>query len=491
MSNLTVYHGGQKRIIEYSGNPLLSELLMDAGIAMEHPCGGNGRCGKCRVTAVGEMSALTGNEHGATSRLACQTRLLGDAEVWLPLSGEGMLIEERTQSTAKVGIPMPGRYGAAIDVGTTTVVLQLYELGSGTLIGRASQLNPQASVAADVMGRIGAAISGQKLLLQRLICDSILSLLRQAASQAGIEADDVVSMVITGNTTMLYLLTGRDTECLSHAPFKMDDSFGCMYRFIGRDAFLPKCMHAFVGADITCAVLSSGLCRSSATALLCDIGTNGEIALWKEGKLYVTSTAAGPAFEGAGISCGCGSVLGAVDRVTVENGRIAVHTIGGGEPVGVCGSGVIDAVAAFLKLGYISETGASNSDDLRLSDNVRLLPEDVRALQLAKAAIAAGIETLLESSETTPADVDTFYIAGGFGSHLNILSAAEIGLIPSELAVKAQAIGNAALAGAAMLLLDRNLQSDFERTVLSATHIDLGGNPKFNDNYIENMLFAD
>ena len=158
---------------------------------------------------------------------------------------------------------------------------------------------------------------------------------------------------------------------------------------------------------------------------------DGRLALWKDGVLYVSSTAAGPAFEGAGISCGCGSIAGAVDRVWLEDGGIAAHTIGEGKAVGLCGSGLIDAIACFLENGMVDETGATDEDELPLRDGIALAPRDIRAVQLAKAAIAAGIETLMEAANVTADEIETLYIAGGFGSHLNVRSAARIGLIPA------------------------------------------------------------
>ncbi len=318
--------------------------------------------------------------------------------------------------------------------------------------------------------------------------EEIDELLRTACSGV-CRPEEVKTLVLAGNTTMLYLWSGRDPVSLSAAPFAADCLFGQTVEAQGRSAVLPPCMNAFVGADITCAVLASGLAESDRVAVLCDIGTNGEIALWKGGELLVTSTAAGPAFEGAGISCGCGSVPGAVDRVWLENGRIAARTIGGQAAVGVCGSGLIDAVAAYLQTGDIDETGATEEDTLPLRDGVALLPKDVRAVQLAKAAIAAGLETLLRNANLAPEDVDDLYIAGGFGSHLHIPSAVTIGLLPAALAAKARAIGNASLEGASRLLLSREEGEKARGIAARSRHVALGGNPMFNERYIENMMF--
>ncbi|MBQ7519679.1 MAG: DUF4445 domain-containing protein, partial [Clostridia bacterium] len=259
----------------------------------------------------------------------------------------------------------------------------------------------------------------------------------------------------------------------------------------GRRAYLPACMHAFVGADITCAVLAGRLCEQKGVSLLCDVGTNGELALWKDGVLRVTSTAAGPAFEGAGISCGCGSVRGAVDRVFYRDGQVKAHTIGEERAVGVCGSGLIDGVAAALFLGAVDETGAMDGDFFELAENVRLKPVDIRAVQLAKAAVAAGIDTLLDEAGIRAEDVSAFLIAGGFGSHLDVENAAAIGLFPKALASKAQVLGNAALSGAGRLLLNVNERERAREIVRLAKHVDLGGNPAFNQHYMDRMMFPE
>ena len=465
---------------------MLRDVL--GSLAPAHPCGGRGVCGKCAVQLTGAVSEPNAAEQAAGVRLSCQAVLLGDAEVILPVE-TAMAIETGSapEQSAISGNPV----GAAVDIGTTTLVLQLIDLQTGGRLASCAMLNPQTSTAADVIGRIDAAMKGNLAALQAQIVSAIDTLLHKAVAQAEISPQNVERLAVTGNTTMLYLLTGRDPAALSHAPFEADCLFGETISLLGRPAYLPPCLHAFVGADITCAVLASGMCDSEKPVLLCDIGTNGEIALWKNGTLYTTSTAAGPAFEGAGISCGCGSITGAIDRVSSENGNLCVHTIGDAPAVGICGSGLIDAVAAFLELELIDETGAVEEDDLPLDNGVALLPKDIRAVQLAKAAIAAGIETVLESAETSFDEIETFYIAGGFGSHLNVKSAAAIGLIPEELSEKVVIIGNAALSGAAQLLLHtpsiKRAQEIAERSI----HVNLGGNPKFNERYMDNMFFGD
>lgn len=488
MSVLKLWQNNTCREIFFEGETALKDLLRQYGFRADHPCGGRGTCGKCAVRAEGGLCPPTEAEKRAGCRLSCQLKLAADAEVWLPDGTDGRI--ELSGSLPILGSAMGSSFGAAVDVGTTTIALKLYDLRTGALLAESGMLNPQRSVAADVMGRIGAAMAGQLSELQKMAVESIRALMEHACDQAEISAEQVDALVVTGNTAMLYLLTGQDPTCLSAAPFQADCLFGKGDALLGIPVYYPPCLSAFVGADISCAVLDSGMDLQERTALLCDIGTNGEIALWKDGGLYVTSTAAGPAFEGAGISCGCGSIPGAIDRVWVEDGKICIHTIGDRPAAGLCGSGLVDAVAAFLQTEDIDETGAVEEDFLPLSETVRLLPADIRTVQLAKGAIAAGIRTLLEQAGTSEEEIDVFYIAGGFGSHLNVASAAAIGLIPESLGPKARILGNAALAGAAWLLLDRTQTDRVEQLHDRVISVNLGGNSRFNDYFIEAMLFG-
>ena len=486
MFELTVWKNGIAHKVTFEQAAFLDTILETAGFSQPHPCGGHGNCGKCAVELSGAVSEPNEQEMLAGKRLSCQAVVLGDAAVVLPDDEQSMRIETETGAQTLSSTPMPGAYGAAVDIGTTTVAVKVFDLKTGESKGTAAALNPQTSEAADVMGRIEAAMNGRLSLLQAQVTDCIVSLLERAGKTCGMPE----SLVITGNTTMLYLLSGRNPESLSHAPFLAETLFDTELEFAGIQAYLPPCMNAFVGADITCAVLASEMCKTRETALLCDIGTNGEIALWRDGVLYVTSTAAGPAFEGAGISCGCGSVAGAIDKVWLEWGELHIHTIGEKHPIGICGSGLIDAVAAGLQNGQIDETGALENEEFTLAESVKIQQKDIRSVQLAKAAIAAGIETLLETAGTTAGEIETLYITGGFGSHLNVASAVKIGLLPPEIENRTVVLGNAALAGAARVLLDQREKGELQRIAGLSRHVDLGGNPTFNEKYIDHMVLG-
>ena len=489
MAELTILRGDTRRTVAFTPGEKLADVLRAQGIPLEHPCGGRGVCGKCAVRLSGQVSPPDAMEKRAGTRLACRAVLLGNAEAILPPAAVTEQIEMGASAQDGPLHPMAGDYGAALDIGTTTLALRLYDLRTGKCVGDGGALNPQTAVAADVIGRVGAAMNGQGALLQSQVTGALDKLLASACAQAGIGPETVRSLVVTGNTAMLYLFTGRDPSSLSRAPFRADCLFDEWIEQGNRRVYLPPCMHAFVGADIACAVLSGGQTDRDAVSLLCDVGTNGELALWKDGRLLVTSTAAGPAFEGAGISCGCGSVGGAIDRAWVQDGRLAVHTIGNLPAVGVCGSGLIDAVAAGLALEAIDETGALEEADLPLTDGVRLLPRDIRAVQLAKGAIAAGIETMLEEAGVQSEAIAALYIAGGFGSHLNPQSAAAIGLFPAVLAPRVRVLGNAALDGASRLLLNQDLIAKAREIARLSHHVDLGGSPRFNAHYMDCMFF--
>lgn len=487
MPTLIVHQGTEHISVQFDGVQPLSRVLAAEGYAVPQPCGGRGICRKCvAISLCGAVSEPTPSEKNAQERLICQVTLLGDAEVTLapPQAWIGI---ETAHADVLLGIPMPGRYGAAIDLGTTTIAATVYDLRLGIAVGEGACLNPQTEIAADVLGRIGAAISGKQERMRDLAQQGIHRALLLACAQGGVER--VTSMTVAGNTAMLYLLTGRAPDSLAFAPFQADALFGGEAMLPDGLAYLPPCAAAFVGADLTCAALSLGLCEQTDTTLLMDIGTNGELMLWHQGKLFAASAPAGPAFEGGEISQGCGGVLGAIDQVWVEGGRVGCHVLGGGEAIGICGSGIIDAVAVLLQLGLVDSTGAMETPRYSLRDGIALTAGDIRAVQLAKAAIAAATDSLLEAAGVTYADVRRVWLAGGFGSHVRVASAAAIGLLPLSLTPRTTVAGNAALNGAAMLLLNVPLRGKAEQIARTVRVIPLGGDAGFEARFLHAMDF--
>jgi uncharacterized 2Fe-2S/4Fe-4S cluster protein (DUF4445 family) len=458
--------------IPFTGTPLLMDVLQAQGVAFSHPCGGRGVCLKCAVEARGAVSAPNETEQKSGVRLSCQLRLLGDCEVTLQTDAEAAGREEYR--------PKPGERLLAADIGTTTLEIKLFDAVTGGLVRHTSALNPQAVFAADVIGRITAAMSGKG--------EAMRAQLHSALREMTGGDRNISRAVVTGNTVMLYILTGRDPAPLATAPFRAESLFGHTETVLNIPAYLPPCTGAFTGADLTCAILSSGMTERPETAMLCDIGTNGEIALWHRGELYVTSTAVGPAFEGAGISCGMGGAPGAIDKVWAAQNRLDARVIGGGKPLGICGSGLIDAVAAMLKLRWIDKHGTMDGAAMPIAEGVTLTRQDIRQVQLAKAAVAAGIEMLMDAAGVAAADVQTLFIAGGFGSHLDPRSAAAIGLYPPALAPKARVLGNAALEGA-VELLDEKRRNEADRIAHAARLVQLGGDLLFAEKYVAHMDF--
>ena len=296
---------------------------------------------------------------------------------------------------------------------------------------------------------------------------------------------------------MLSLLTETSPEPFSHAPFEAKRLFGetlsaaeLKVRVLKKDTkiYVAPCISAFVGADTVCALLATELC-SKDTAMLADIGTNGEIALWHNGKLTVCSTAAGPAFEGVGISMGMRGAAGAIDKVTLINGKLEPHVIGNVPPAGICGSGLIDAVACLLDNETIDETGYFEEESTLIKAPVSITRQDIRMLQLAKSAIKAGVMTLLHNQGLSEADISSLYIAGGFGNYLNKRNAARIGLLPKTLAARSLSAGNAALSGASMILLNSASKTKAEAIAKVANVTELATDPFFSEEYVAGMLF--
>jgi uncharacterized 2Fe-2S/4Fe-4S cluster protein (DUF4445 family) len=518
---------GQLRI-EFDPPKRLYDLLSDNGVEIDAPCGGRRRCLKCKVRATGDLGPMGGGERSLLTpdeiknniRYACMTELTGDAQVEL-------VDRKNRQSSIMTDMNLPdftlspwntsngGRYGIAVDIGTTTVAAYLYRLSDGQLCNTLAQNNPQAVFGADVISRLEKSLKGRSAELAASIRGCLSDMINEICRQYDIPTEAVGSIVMTGNTAMLYLLTGRNPESITAAPFEQDCYFGMSLKAgeldlpFKAEVYLPRCISAYVGADITTALLSAEFVRGGkvvdgAPRLLVDIGTNGEMALAANGRLLCCSTAAGPAFEGAGIRYGMPAKTGAIYKVEVINGEIISSALGG-QAEGICGSGLVDAVAAMCRTGILDETGLINdsghdyteyiveSDGMpafRLpGTDVLITQKDVRAVQLAKSAICAGMRTLIKVSGYRPDEIEQLVIAGGFGSHINVESAEKIGLIPEGFARKALAIGNAAGAGAAMVLLSRDIREQSEKIGELTQTVELSTSEDFMEAYINGMMF--
>lgn len=484
-----------------------ARLLAQAGLYPDYPCGGQGRCGKCRVLAHGDLSPaapeelaqLPPRELARGVRLACLARICGpDAELTLPRE-DGLLVETGGSLHRLEWDPWAAALGICVDIGTTTVAAYLWDLDRRCRLGVASCKNPQERFGADVVSRLDASLAGQGDALRACIVRCLGDLAYQLCRQAGRPVSDVGGAVITGNTAMLYLLRGYDVRDIALVPFQARHLFGESVPAweLGLDwgedcqVYLPPCLSAYVGADITCGLLACDILHARGPALLADVGTNGEMALLSDGTIYCCATAAGPAFEGVGISCGSAAVTGAIDAVTVENNALRCHVIGGGTARSLCGSGLLDAVAALRRLELVEDSGYMEEDSLPLSGSVSLLRRDIRSFQLAKAAVCAGVDTLLRAAGRAASEVETVWLAGGFGCKLSPDSAGAVGLLPRQLIPAVRPSGNTAAMGAALLLCSRRFEAETVSIAAAARLVDLSASPVFQQRFVEDMTLSE
>jgi uncharacterized 2Fe-2S/4Fe-4S cluster protein (DUF4445 family) len=528
---------------------LLIDAIRAAGITMDAPCDGAGTCGKCRAR-IPEGAAFREAPHGllpdsereAGWVLACQTTVHGDLRVETASSeSDGLKILSEGQALAVEidpwitksfdsattvyagGVPIaiePGDttgllYGAAIDIGTTTLVAALIDLRSGRELAVASSLNPQARQAQDVLSRIKLGSSPEGLAsLQSAVIGELNRLISQLTAETGVARGHIYEAVFSGNTTMLHLAAGVNPASLGKYPYTVALEGGSHLRAgqLGLAisphglVYLPPVMSAYVGADITSGILATRLAERRGVALFVDIGTNGEMALAVDGRLTATSTAAGPAFEGMNIACGMRASRGAVERFSIENGDVRAVAIGDADPVGVCGSGLLDIVAELAANGGVDKNGRfcpngsaapwkTRFDTLdgkpifRVAGPVYVSQKDIRQVQLAKAAVRAGIDLLLGANGLTPDRVDRVLIAGSFGFHLRTESLVRLGLLPREFAGRVEFSGNTSKSGAQAFLLNRVLRDRMRETVRQVRVLELANDPAFEKTFIQSIGF--
>ena len=419
------------------------------------------------------------------------------APIWLTIRDNRVLYVRTAEKSPLFGI--------GVDIGTTTIALSLVDLETGTVVDSMTLLNSQRQFGADVISRIQKAAEGfGDALQQRLRIDiarGVEALCRQ-------KTEAVVQLVIVGNPTMLHLLLGLRPDSLALHPFapvtRSQMSLSTAELFgefpVECEAVLLPSLGAYVGADLVTGLMHCRMDRLDQVAVLIDLGTNGEMAIGNAERVLCTSTAAGPAFEGANISCGMGSVPGAISRFDIEDGAIAIRTIGDVAPLGICGSGVVDIIAVGLREGMIDRTGRLQGDS-EAGDSITVgkkangetivfTQKDVREFQLAKAAIRTGLEILLREFGCNWSDVAAVFVAGGFGARIDVDSAVAVGLLPVEVGGKIQAVGNSALAGTVEYLVHRDRREAVGRLRDTASCIDLSRHPLFNDLFIAQLDFA-
>ena len=493
---ITVWQDGKS----YSGNAACGERLTDIlrrlGAYLPAPCGGNGRCGNCRVQFThgapppsdSDLQKLAPKQIAEGWRLACTAYVRENGTVVIP-TAEQLLAEKSAPQQAA------GAVGIAIDLGTTTLAAALVDVTSGQTLAVQTAINRQRSFGADVLSRIQAAGNGHAEALRSTACNDIDALVAALLQETGTPPAQVEQVVIAANTTMQHLLCGLDTTALGVAPFT---PVTCSpkptpYSELTGHAtvscpvsFVPGAS-AFIGGDVIAGLIACDFDRTTQPRLFMDIGTNGELVLAEGDRYMATSVAAGPAFEGACLSCGMAAVEGAVSRVRMRGFSPLCRTIGDKPPLGLCGSGAVEALYELRRAGLVDRSGTLHeryADGFPLTEGVRLTQEDIRQLQMAKAAVRVGVDRLLEGASLPPSAV-TAVLAGGFGAELDTDRAKGIGLLPAEM--PAVAGGNTALLGALRLVADRSLYDQARSLAHGIEVINLAIDPRFEGEYMGNM----
>ena len=486
-------HPLDKQITAPRGSSLI-DVLHEFGV--EFPCGGKGSCGKCKVKLLqGEISADPKHKKKLLElglapdwRLACMSRAEGDLVLEVG-QYEAMIQADDTLFSfeSRKG------YGVAVDLGTTTLVAQLVELSTAKVLGVETALNPQRRWGSDLISRLESALAGNGPLLTRLIREEIGGMVLKLISERGISIDRIV---LVGNTVMQHLFCGYDIKPLSFYPFESHELGARYFKASDLDwnidckhiSFYPS-IESFVGSDILAGIHATGMWRRKEYSVLVDLGTNGEIVVGNSERLLCASTAAGPAFEGAKISMGMLATTGAISSVADSEEGIMCSVIGNVPAKGICGSGLIDAVAVLLERGVLGNFGEIISGDtaIELTKEVNLTAKDIQEFQLAKAAIAAGISILLRRLDLTREDVSSIYIAGAFGNYINLEKMLSTCMMDFPLD-RFRKLGNSALIGAKMFLFS---EMDVPEKILAITsHVNLESEPDFQDIFVDNLTFT-
>ncbi|MDP8244611.1 MAG: ASKHA domain-containing protein [Candidatus Hinthialibacter antarcticus] len=491
----------QGRVLSVPYGAPLQQALFSSGV--EFPCGGKGLCRGCRIRTLSGNLDITpiqterpSNEELAQGwRLACQCRAETDLVIEVAQWDMAVLSDDQPFTFT----PRPG-YGVAVDLGTTTIAAQLIDLRQGCVVSVYSCLNPQAEFGGDLISRIQYVLqdSGAQTLTTR-IRDCIQAAAQTLLQDANVPPKELQQVILSGNTVMHHIFCGFDVTSLSQAPFQSPHNSAV--QFTPDDlqwnempnatvTFLPA-LGSFVGSDLLAGILATGLHQSERPCALIDLGTNGEIIVGNREKIVCTSTAVGPAFEGGRIHFGMRATTGAISQVTAEDGQLRCSVIGSVKAKGICGSGLVEAAAAALDLNWINPSGRITLADKKipLTNLVHLTQQDIRQLQLAKAAITAGFEILIEEWGATVDDLEHVYLAGAFGNYVNLHAAEKIGLLPLP-AHCLTPVGNSSLRGTKCALCQPQENSRWYEPILQITkHLTLSEHPKFQDLYITAMTF--
>jgi uncharacterized 2Fe-2S/4Fe-4S cluster protein (DUF4445 family) len=532
----TVIVNGQSAIAPVGTT--LFDCAEGVGVRVPTSCNRQGRCKECLVEVVEGLESLSPRtpeeKHlDGRFRLSCRAAVASDsagiachtmrrAAMRIDRGASGLpgaegFVPDPAVTRRDGAICIDGEeverssgpiYGIAADLGTTTVVLRLYDLETFELVSGASFENPQRFAGSDVMARIHYDGLHPGKQLRR----ALAAYLTHAIQEFPVDPLSIYEMIVVGNSTMRDLFFRQSVHSIGQSPYRsitelrMAEGLRASTSLseTGRRSLLPihprarvwgaPVISGHVGADAAACMLAAGIGREDRIVALMDIGTNTELIVGNRHRILAASCPAGPAFEGGAIACGMPALEGAVENVRIgADGRFELDVIGGGEPQGICGSGLVSLLAALLRSGRMNELGRFTEDDARIpldpAGRVFLLESDVNELAQAKGANAAGLQVVFDSCGIDYSGVDVFYLAGGFGRHIDAAAASAIGLIPPIPPAKIVHAGNAAIEGAALALLSRARRRELEETVLRVEHCRLETHARFFDFFVEGCLF--
>ena len=508
---------GGEAVVTVPAGVKVDDFLLSQGTALAMPCGGKGRCGKCRVRVLEGRLAVTPADRNIFSadqlkdgwRLACQAETTEETKISVSLrEQQGFSALSADAADEEETLSADHLYGIAVDIGTTTIAAALVDCTDRTIVAAATAGSSQRSFGADVISRIEAANRGKGPALQKAVRRDLRKLIEKLLADHPQAKASCHKAAIAANTTMIHLLMGWSCEGLGKWPFNPVSLGGGTYDardVFGKENVLGDCdvtlvpgMSTYVGSDITAGICQCGLMDSDAVSLFIDLGTNGELVLGNRDKRFIASAPAGPALEGGKLTWGTASISGAICGVRIEGGRAVVRTVDGGVPVGICGTGIVEAMAGLVSEGLVDETGKLEEPYFSMGfplgstldyERIILSQKDIREIQMAKSAIRAGIESLIEKSGMARHRIERVFLAGGFGYYLDPQKAGVIGLLPPDLADKTTAVGNTSLKGAVALLTGEVTLAALTEAAGEAEEIVLGNDEAFQRLYIAHMNF--
>jgi len=491
------------------------EVLRERGAAPPSDCGGKGACGQCRVRVIrgqfnpwtsSEEELLTPQDRTKGMRLACRLQGSGRVRFDAPHAASSALALQHN-----AGGKVQARYGVAVDVGTTTLRLSLLDWPARRRLCAVQTLNAQAAFGADVMSRLAAAMQGQGSALAQVIRAQLFEQIAQLASSCNLKTEHIERVVLVGNTAMTHLLLGEEVEALALAPYRSPlEGQGSLTRKAGEWGWalapgaacqmLPVAC-SFVGSDLLADLVEIDMQGDERLTLVLDLGTNGEVALGNSYKIWCASAAAGCAFEATSLHCGVGARPGAVWRVRWERDRVCVDALGDQPPIGFCGSGSLSALALLRRLGWLDPGGRILADSPAFRFNgqasvtlaqvrggkLEITQDDVRQIQLAKGAIAAATQILLEQAHVGPAQLERVILIGNFGGRLDVEAALELGLLPPVPASRVEVRQEATLLGAERALCAEAVERAFARLAQQVEWISLVEREGFLEKFAEAM----